>query len=70
MEVVVLAFGEPKAEAVAAMVEGPLTATVPASVLQMHPDVKVLVDTAAAEKLNKRDYYMDVFDHKPDWQQG
>ncbi len=36
-----LAFGEKKADAVAKMVEGPVTAMVPASILQMHPDAKI-----------------------------
>jgi glucosamine-6-phosphate deaminase len=66
--VVLLAFGAGKADAVAAMVEGPVAAMVPASVLQLHPVVKVLVDEEAAAKLRKRDYYRHVFDHKPSWQ--
>ncbi len=66
--VVLLAFGERKAGAVAAMVEGPVTAMVPASALQWHPVVKVLVDEAAASALARRDYYREVFANKPDWQ--
>lgn len=66
--ILLMAFGEAKAEAVAAMVEGPVTSMVPASVLQMHPVVKVLLDEAAASCLRKRDYYKYVFDHKPEWQ--
>ncbi|MEI6561750.1 MAG: glucosamine-6-phosphate deaminase [Verrucomicrobiota bacterium] len=65
---VLLAFGAAKAEAVAAMVEGPITAMVPASALQMHPVVKVLLDEPAASKLKRRGYYRDVFAHKPEWQ--
>ncbi len=67
--IVLLAFGESKADAVAAMVEGPITAMVPASILQMHPVVKVMIDEPAAAKLRKREYYRHVFGHKPDWQQ-
>ncbi len=66
--VVMLAFGEAKAAAVAAMVEGPLTAMVPASILQMHPVAKVILDEAAASMLRRREYYGYVFEHKPDWQ--
>lgn len=66
--VVMLASGEGKAEAIAAMVEGPVTANVPASVLQMHPVVKVIIDEAAAGKLRRREYYRHVFEHKPVWQ--
>ncbi|MCP3919440.1 MAG: glucosamine-6-phosphate deaminase [bacterium] len=47
----VLAFGEEKAQAVAATVFGPRTADVPASLLQGHADVEVWVDTAAAAGL-------------------
>lgn len=67
--IVLLAFGEKKAAAVAAMVEGPVTALVPASVLQMHPVVKVMLDEPAASQLRRREYYRHVFDHKPVWQQ-
>jgi glucosamine-6-phosphate deaminase len=64
----VLALGSGKAEAVAAMVEGPITAMRPASVLQMHPRVTLLVDPGAAERLAMRDYYRSVFENKPEWQ--
>ena len=67
-EVLMLAFGANKADAVTAAVEGPITAMNPASVLQMHPVAKCIVDEAAAEKLSRRDYYRWVFAHKPDWQ--
>lgn len=49
--IVLLAFGHAKAEAVAHMVEGPVTNLVPASVLQQHPNVDVYLDQAAASKL-------------------
>lgn len=65
---VLLAFGEAKAEAVAAAVEGPITAMCPASALQLHPRVVVLLDEAAASKLKEARYYRWVFDNKPDWQ--
>ncbi len=48
---VLLAFGEAKAEAVRAAVEGPVTTAVPASVLQRHGDVVVLVDQEAGALL-------------------
>ena len=64
----VLAFGEHKAEAVAAMVEGPVTADVPASALQFHPSCTLLIDENAAAKLRRTDYYRWVFANKPDWQ--
>ena len=67
-EVLMLAFGARKADAVAAAVEGPITAMNPASVLQMHAVAKCITDAPAAEKLTRRDYYRWVFANKPDWQ--
>jgi glucosamine-6-phosphate deaminase len=64
----VLAFGARKAEAVARMVEGPVTALVPASALQLHPRTTVLVDEEAAGRLALAGYYRDVHRHKPGWQ--
>ncbi len=63
-----LATGERKAPAVAAMVEGPLTARCPASVLQLHRYATVLLDTAAASRLELLDYYVEVAAGKPAWQ--
>jgi glucosamine-6-phosphate deaminase len=40
-----------KAKAIAAMIHGPVTENCPASVLQNHPDVTVIVDKAAASLL-------------------
>ncbi len=63
-----VADGTAKADAVARMVEGPLTAMVPASALQMHPHATVIVDDAAAAKLSLLEYYREVQRNKPDWQ--
>ncbi|MGT2911229.1 glucosamine-6-phosphate deaminase [Streptococcus cameli] len=49
--IVLEAFGAEKADAVAQMVNGPITEDLPASVLQKHDDVVVIVDEAAASKL-------------------
>ena len=46
------AFGKNKAEAIKAMVEGEVTTDVPASILQKHPNVTVIVDEDAASLLN------------------
>lgn len=51
-ELVMIASGEGKAEAVRAAVEGPLTAMVPASMIQMHRKAYVIVDRAAASSLS------------------
>lgn len=45
------AFGEDKADAIKGMIEGPDTVDLPASILQNHPNVTVIVDEAAASKL-------------------
>ncbi|HEX8372069.1 MAG TPA: glucosamine-6-phosphate deaminase [Chthoniobacterales bacterium] len=63
-----LAFGNAKADAVAGAVEGPITASQPASILQMHPSVKMYLDEPAAGKLQRTEYYTWVWDHKPAWQ--
>jgi glucosamine-6-phosphate deaminase len=63
-----VADGPAKANAVARMVEGPLSAMVPASALQMHPHATVIVDEAAAAGLSLRDYYREVQQNKPQWQ--
>lgn len=63
-----VADGERKAEAIAAMVEGPLGAHCPATALQLHRHVVVVIDEAAASKLRHADEYRDVQALKPDWQ--
>jgi glucosamine-6-phosphate deaminase len=65
---VLVAWGGHKADAVARLVEGPVTAMVPASALQLHPHATVVVDRAAAGGLTHLDYYEAVFAAKPDWQ--
>ena len=59
-----LASGASKAAAVAHAVEGPITAEVPASVLQMHPRTIVVIDEAAAAQLKRVDYYKQVYANK------
>lgn len=49
--IILLANGEHKAEAVAAAVKGPITPDLPASVLQLHPNVQFIVDEAAGRLL-------------------
>jgi glucosamine-6-phosphate deaminase len=58
--------GESKAGAVAAAVEGPVSASCPASVLQLHPHATVLLDPAAAGRLDRLGYYREVYAAKPD----
>lgn len=61
---VLTASGSHKAAAVAAAVEGPLSASCPASVLQWHPHATVVVDEAAAADLRADDFYRYVREHK------
>lgn len=63
-----LATGNSKAEAVHHLVEGPVSALWPATVMQHHPHATVLLDDAAASRLQLADYYRQVFDDKPAWQ--
>jgi glucosamine-6-phosphate deaminase len=63
-----LATGAAKAEAVAAAVEGPLSASCPASVLQLHPHATVILDEGAATGLQRGAYYREVYAGKPAWQ--
>jgi len=65
---VLLAFGEGKARAVADAVEGPVAAILPASAIQLHPHATVVVDEAAASRLRLADYYRYTFENKPAWQ--
>ncbi len=55
-----LACGNSKARAMAATIEGPVTAQVTASALQLHRDVTTIVDDEAASGLARRDYYREV----------
>lgn len=65
---VLIATGSAKAEAVALAAEGPLSASCPASVLQLHPHATLVVDEAAATGLKLADYYRYASTHKPSWQ--
>lgn len=60
-----VAQGEGKAEAVARMIEGPVSSMCPASALQLHPDATVVVDRAAASGLRLTDYYEYVDRNRP-----
>jgi glucosamine-6-phosphate deaminase len=62
---VLIATGTHKAAAVAAAVEGAVTASCPASVLQLHPHVTVVADEAAASQLRNADFYRYAMEHAP-----
>ena len=61
-KILLLATGAAKAETVADAIEGPITASVTASCLQLHPDATFVIDEAAAARLKQRDYYRRVME--------
>ncbi|SBS72476.1 glucosamine-6-phosphate deaminase [uncultured Mycobacterium sp.] len=66
--VILVATGRTKAEAVHQLVEGPVSAMWPATVLQHHRHVTVLLDGSAARRLQLADYYRETYLAKPEWQ--
>ena len=67
--IVLIAIGRAKGEAVHHLVEGPVSAMWPATILQHHPHVTVLVDPAAAGRLQLADYFRSTYAAKPAWQE-
>lgn len=65
---VLLAFGQAKAEAVHHMVEGPVSAMWPATALQFHPHTTVILDESAASRLQLASYARQAWESKPKWQ--
>lgn len=63
-DIILLANGAKKADILAEAIEGPVTAQLSASVLQMHPHVTVIVDAEAGAKLKRADYYRWVYQQK------
>ena len=55
-----LAAGESKAKAIRDTIEGPVTAQVTASALQLHRDVIAVIDEEAGRLLERRSYYREV----------
>jgi glucosamine-6-phosphate deaminase len=62
-----LVTGANKSGILAQAVEGPITAMVSASALQLHPHCTVIVDEAAADGLKGKDYYRWIFENEPEW---
>jgi glucosamine-6-phosphate deaminase len=65
---ILVATGSRKAEAVHHLIEGAISALWPATILQLHPHVTVLLDEAAARRLQLVDYYRETYRSKPTWQ--
>jgi len=57
--ILLMATGAGKSRAIRNTVEGPITASVPASVLQLHPNVTLVIDQPASVELSNRDYYLE-----------
>lgn len=66
---VLLATGESKAAVIAKALEGPITAMISASALQLHPHCTIVIDEMAALKLERIDYYRWIFENEPEWQE-
>ena len=52
-KIILMAYGETKAEAIKKAIEGPVTQEVPASILQKHENVIIIVDEAAAKLIQR-----------------
>jgi len=50
-KIILMAFGDAKADAIKGMIDGKVSEDLPASVLQNHNDVTVIIDDAAGSKL-------------------
>lgn len=66
--VLLVANGEKKADVIAKAIEGPVTASVTASILQLHVDTVIILDEPAASKLERVEYYKWIYDNKPSFQ--
>lgn len=62
--ILLLASGQEKSQAIHQTIEGPITATIPASILQLHVQAKIIIDEEAASQLERESYYRWVYDHK------
>lgn len=63
-----LATGLEKADIIARAVEGPITSVISATALQLHPRFTVVVDEAAASRLQGTEYYRWIFENEPEWE--
>lgn len=63
-KILLIAYGEKKADVVAQFIEGPVTSQITASALQLHSYATVVLDEPAASKLSRTEYYNWVRSHK------
>lgn len=64
---ILLCIGLAKAEIIARAVEGPITSMISASALQLHRSCVIVVDKAAATRLQGSNYYRWIFNNEPGW---
>jgi glucosamine-6-phosphate deaminase len=67
-EILMVVTGKRKASILARATEGPITAMISATALQLHGNCKVIVDEDAATELQGKAYYRWIFENEPDWQ--
>jgi glucosamine-6-phosphate deaminase len=67
-EILMVVTGKKKASILAKATEGPITAMISATALQLHGNCKVIVDEYAATELQGKDYYRWIFENEPEWQ--
>lgn len=58
-KILLIASGKAKADAIYKMIYGEISDDIPASILQLHPDCTVIIDEAAASKLNMKSNYLE-----------
>ncbi|MGH1370558.1 MAG: glucosamine-6-phosphate deaminase [Cellvibrionaceae bacterium] len=59
-QVLLLATGSGKAEAIRDTIEGPMSASCPASALQMHQSAIIVIDEEAASRLDNANFYKHI----------
>jgi glucosamine-6-phosphate deaminase len=62
--ILLLAYGPSKSDSIFRSVEGPVTAAVPGSALQLHPKTTIIADEDAARQLTRKEYYRWVYENK------
>jgi glucosamine-6-phosphate deaminase len=67
-EILMVVTGRKKASILAKATEGPITAMISATALQLHGRCKVIVDEEAATELQGKDYYRWIFENELEWQ--
>lgn len=66
--IILLVTGKNKAGILAKAVEGPITAMISATALQLHAATTVIIDEAAASKLEHKNYYYWLWENEPEWE--